>query len=67
MVLVVARFVAFFDRAIINDVGINGPADAVRHLGFVLRLHVTGHLYSYALAMVLGMVGLGIFWWLITS
>ena len=67
VVLVVARFVAFFDRAIINDVGINGPADAVRHLGFVLRLHVTGHLYSYALAMVLGMVGLGIFWWLITS
>ena len=63
----VANFVGFFDRAIVNDVGINGPADVVRRLGITLRLHVTGHLYSYALAMVLGTVGLGIFWWLITS
>ena len=67
VVLVVANFVGFFDRAIVNDVGINGPADVVRWLGTTLRLHVTGHLYSYALAMVLGTVGLGIFWWLITS
>ena len=67
VVLVVANFVGFFDRAIVNDVGINGPADVVRRLGITLRLHVTGHLYSYALAMVLGTVGLGIFWWLITS
>ena len=67
VVLVVAGFIAFFDRAIVNDVGINGPADVVRWLGTTLRLHVTGHLYSYALAMVLGTVGLGIFWWLITS
>ena len=67
VVLVVANFIGFFDRAIVNDVGINGPADVVRRLGITLRLHVTGHLYSYALAMVLGMVGLGVFWWLITS
>ena len=67
VVLVVAGFIAFFDRAIVNDVGINGPADVVRWAGIKLRLHVTGHLYSYALAMVLGTVGLGIFWWLITS
>ena len=67
VVLVVAGFIAFFDRAIVNDVGINGPADVVRWAGIKLRLHVTGHLYSYALAMVLGTVGLGIFWWLYTS
>ncbi len=67
IVLVVANFVGFFDRAIVNDVGINGPADVVRWAGIKLRLHVTGHLYSYALAMVLGTVGLGIFWWLYTS
>ncbi len=67
VVLVVANFIVFFDRAIINDVGVNGPADVVRRFGITLRLHVTGHLYSYALAMVLGMLGLGIFWWLITS
>ena len=67
IVLLVARFIGYFDRAIVNDILINGPADTVRQLGIVLRLHVTGHLYSYALAMTLGVVGLGIFWWLITS
>ena len=67
IVLVFARFIAFLDRAVVNDVGINGPADVVRRLGIALRLHVTGHLYSYALAMTLGVIGLGIFWWLITS
>ena len=64
VVLVISRFIAFFDRAVVNDVGVNGPADTVRRLGFVLRLHVTGHFYSYGLAMVLGSVGLVIFWWL---
>ena len=66
VVLVLATFIGFFDRAIVNDIAINGPADTVRKLGVALRLHVTGHLYSYALAMTLGVVGLGIFWWLIT-
>lgn len=67
LVLVFARFISFLDRAVVNDVGVNGPADVVRRLGIALRLHVTGHLYSYALAMTLGVIGLGIFWWLITS
>ncbi len=67
VVLVLANFIGFFDRAIVNDVGVNGPADTVRWFGVKLRLHVTGHLYSYALAMTLGVVGLAIFWWLITS
>ena len=66
IVLVLASFIGFFDRAVVNDIAINGPADTVRKFGIALRLHVTGHLYSYALAMTLGVVGLGIFWWLIT-
>ncbi len=66
VVLVFSGFIGFFDRAIVNDIGVNGPADVVRRAGITLRLHVTGHLYSYALAMVLGVVGLGIFWWLRT-
>ena len=64
VVLVFARFIAFFDRVVVNDVGVNGPADAIRRLGVTLRLHVTGRVYSYALAMVMGTVGLAIFWWL---
>ena len=67
VVLVVASFVGLFDRAVVNDVVINGPAEAVRRLGITLRLHVTGHLYSYALAMVLGTVALAVFWWLVTA
>ena len=63
IVLVLASFVGFFDRAVVNDVGVNGPANAVRHLGIALRLHVTGHVYSYALGMVLGAIGLALVWW----
>jgi len=66
VVFVFAAFIAFFDRAVINDVAVNGPADAVRRLGVTLRLHVTGHVYSYTLAMVLGSAGLAIFIWLRT-
>jgi len=64
VVLVFSGFIALLDRAVVNDLGVNGPANAVRRLGTTLRLHVTGHVYSYMLAMVLGTVGLGAFWWL---
>ena len=64
IVLVFSGFIALFDRVVINDVAVNGPADSIRRLGVTLRLHVTGHVYSYTLAMVLGTIGLAIFWWL---
>ena len=64
VVLSLSGFVAWIDRALVNDVGINGPANVVRRLGVALRLHVTGYVYSYALAMALGLIGLAIFWWI---
>ena len=64
VVLTVSAALAFFDRAVVNDVGVNGPADVVRKAGVALRLHVTGHVYSYALAVALGVIGLAVFWWL---
>ncbi len=64
VVLIFAAFIALFDRTVVNDLGVNGPADSIRRLGITLRLHVTGHVYSYMLAMVLGTVGLAVFWWL---
>ena len=64
VVLVTARAVAFFDRAVVNDIAVNGPADAVRKAGVALRLHITGYVYAYALAVALGVIGLAIFWWL---
>ena len=63
VVLTVSAALAFFDRAVVNDVAVNGPADVVRKAGIALRLHVTGHVYSYALAVALGVIGLAIFWW----
>ncbi len=64
VVLVFSRFIAYFDRAFVNDILVNGPADATRKFGIMIRVHVTGHVYSYTLAMALGSVGLGIFVWL---
>jgi NADH-quinone oxidoreductase subunit L len=64
VVLVFSRFIAYFDRAIVNDILVNGPADVTRKFGIMIRVHVTGHVYSYTLAMALGSVGLGIFVWL---
>ncbi len=63
VVLVFSAYIALFDRAFINDTGVNGPANSIRRLGMTLRFHVTGHVYSYALATVLGTVGLAVFWW----
>ena len=64
IILTVSAALAVFDRAVVNDVGINGPGDVVRRAGVALRLHVTGHVYSYALVVALGVIALAIFWWL---
>ena len=64
IILTVSAALAFFDRAVVNDVGINGPGDVVRKAGVALRLHVTGHVYSYALVVALGVIALAVFWWL---
>ncbi len=53
-VLPLARMVAGFDRLIVNDTGINGPADATRYVAYWLRYHVTGRIPDYALLMVVG-------------
>ena len=67
VILVFARFVAFFDRVVVNDVGVNGPAETVRATGWTLRYHVTGRVYNYALGMVIGGVFVTLFWWLLTT
>ncbi|MBM3941692.1 MAG: NADH-quinone oxidoreductase subunit L [SAR202 cluster bacterium] len=64
VVLVASAAIALVDRAVVNDVGVNGPAEVVGRVGIAMRRHVTGHLYSYALVMTLGLIGLAIFWWL---
>ena len=62
-----SRFVAWVDRALVNDVGINGPGDLTKSLGNLLKYHVTGYVYTYALAMALGLIGLAILWWIVST
>jgi NADH-quinone oxidoreductase subunit L len=56
VVLGIARFVALFDRAVVNDTGINGPGHVAIGLGWFLKFQQTGKLPNYALAMTLGVV-----------
>ena len=65
VVLASARFVGTFDRIVVNDIGVNGPANAVRETGFRVRYLESGMLYNYALAMALGAIIVALFWWLV--
>jgi NADH-quinone oxidoreductase subunit L len=60
IVLGLAKTVAFFDRAVVNDTGIDGPGHFAGATGWVLKLAQTGKLPSYALAMALGAVVLAV-------
>jgi NADH:ubiquinone oxidoreductase subunit 5 (subunit L)/multisubunit Na+/H+ antiporter MnhA subunit len=64
---VFARFIAFFDRVFINDIGVNGPANSVRSSGNQLRYHVTGRVYNYALGVVIGAVAIALAWWILAT
>ncbi|MGD0114406.1 MAG: NADH-quinone oxidoreductase subunit L [Dehalococcoidia bacterium] len=60
VVLVVAGIVSWYDRAVVNDTGVNGPADVTRFGGFLLKFHETGKMPNYALLMAAGVVVLAI-------
>ncbi|HLF76036.1 MAG TPA: NADH-quinone oxidoreductase subunit L [Dehalococcoidia bacterium] len=60
LILGLARFVAFFDRTVVNDTGINGPGEVTGGLAWVAKYQQTGKLPHYALAMILGVVVLTI-------
>ena len=61
--LALARFVAVFDRAVVNDVGVDGPADMVKLSGLRMRFAQTGRIYNYGMAMAAGVVVLAVIWW----
>ena len=67
VVLVFSSFVALFDRIVVNDAGVNGPANTVRGAGRRLRYHVSGKVYNYTLAMAIGAVALGLLWWALSG
>ncbi len=63
LALTLARFVAVFDRAVVNDVGVDGPADMVKSSGLRLKFVQTGRIYNYGMAMAAGVVVLALIWW----
>lgn len=67
VVLVFARFIALFDRLLINDTAVNGTGDSVRRSSWILRYHITGKVYSYALGMAVGSVSLAVLWWALAT
>ena len=63
--LAFARFLAAFDRIVINDAAVNGTGRSVFLSGWRLRYLETGKVYNYALGMALGLVSIGLFWWFV--
>ena len=61
--LTFSRFIALFDRAVVNDRGVDGAALAVQLTSWWLRLTQTGRLYNYGAAMGAGAVALALAWW----
>ena len=66
VILAFSGVLALFDRIVVNDTAVNGPANALRAFGRTLRLHVTGKVYNYTLVMTAGLVFLGLLWWGLT-
>jgi NADH-quinone oxidoreductase subunit L len=58
VVLVVAGMLAWFDRNVVNDTGIDGPAYTTGFASYLAKFQQTGKLPNYALAMVIGVVAL---------
>ena len=63
--LAFSGLVALFDRAVVNDRAVDGPAHAARLTGWWLRLTQTGRLYNYGAAMAVGAVVLVLAWWVL--
>ena len=62
--LAFSRFIALFDRAIVNDRAVDRPALAVWLTGRWLRLTQTGQMQNYGIAIAAGAIALTLIWWL---
>jgi NADH-quinone oxidoreductase subunit L len=58
VVLAGARVLAWFDRNVVNDTGVDGPAYATGFAGYLLKFQQTGKLPNYALGIIVGVVAL---------
>jgi NADH-quinone oxidoreductase subunit L len=60
VVLAGARVIAWFDRNVVNDTGIDGPAYTTGFAAYLMKFQQTGKLPNYALAMVIGVVAIAV-------
>ncbi len=60
VVLVAGSVIAWFDRNVVNDTGVDGSAALGVFTGFGMKFLETGKLPNYALAIVAGVIILGI-------
>jgi NADH-quinone oxidoreductase subunit L len=60
VILVVAFGIAWFDRHLINDTGVDGTSNLTGYLGFRLKFSQTGRIPNYALAIVIGVITLAV-------
>ncbi len=67
IVLALGRFTALFDRAVVNDIGVNGSALSVWTSAMILRFVQTGKMYNYGLVMALGVIALTLIWWIVLT
>jgi len=52
--------VAWFDKRIVNETGVDGGAQTISYLGYRLKFLQTGRIPNYALGMAVGVVALAI-------
>ena len=52
--------IAWFDRYVVNDTGIDGSAQFTGYSGFIMKYLQSGRVPNYAMGMALGIVGLAI-------
>jgi NADH-quinone oxidoreductase subunit L len=60
VVLAFSAVVAWFDRNVVNDTGVDGAGYLPRITGYVLKFHETGKLPNYALGIVVGVIVLAV-------
>ncbi len=63
VVLRLSRILAWFDRKVVNDMGVNGPGLGVVEAGRRLRSHVTGLFADYGAAMIAGVGVIAVILW----
>jgi NADH-quinone oxidoreductase subunit L len=60
VILGAATVVAWFDKRIVNETGVDGGAQTISYLGYRLKFLQTGRIPNYALGMALGVLVLAV-------